>query len=159
MRLILSLALSGLLAAAALARPLSAHDYSAGAITVDHPVALETPRTARSGGGYMTIVNGGDTDDTLLEVRAAFPKVMIHETVVGDDGVARMVHRMSVPIPAGETVTLEPGGLHVMFMGLGGDPLEPGETIPATLIFEKAGEMAVEFSVEKRNQSGNHSNH
>ena len=51
--------------------------------------------------------------------------------------------------PAGATVTLAPQGLHVMFMGLDA-PLVAGASIPATLVFERAGEIAVEFKVEPR---------
>ena len=46
-------------------------------------------------------------------------------------------------------VTLAPQGLHVMFMGLEA-PLAAGASIPATLVFERAGEIAIEFEVEPR---------
>ena len=55
-----------------------------------------------------------------------------------------------ITVPAGETVALEPGGFHVMFMGLRGDPFEVGEEIPATLTFENAGDLSILFTVEKR---------
>lgn len=126
-----------------------AHDYRIGDIVIDHPVALETPRTAMAGAGYMTLTNTGTEPDRLLAVRAEFPEVMIHTTEEAD-GVARMIHLNDVTIPAGETVTFEPGGMHVMFMGLGGSPLVAGETIPATLVFEIAGEIDVVFDIEAR---------
>ena len=148
-----------ILASLLAATPLAAHEYEVGPLKIDHPIALETPKAARAGGGYMTITNRGDTDDRLLEVRAEFPQVMIHRSTVDDQGIARMEHIMALDIPAGETVALEPGGLHIMFMGLNGDPLEAGETFLATLVFEKAGEIEVVFEVEKRKHGGNHSNH
>jgi hypothetical protein len=83
----------------------------------------------------------------LLAVRAGFPRVMMHDTETVDD-IATMFHIDSLVIPAGETVTFAPGGKHVMFMGLDGDPFEEGETVPATLIFEKSGEIDIEFNVE-----------
>ena len=52
-------------------------------------------------------------------------------------------------MPPGATVTLAPQGTHVMFMGLDA-PLVEGERVPAVLVFEKAGEVAVEFAVEPR---------
>ena len=67
-----------------------------------------------------------------------------------------MNHVGRIEIPAGETVKLKPGGLHVMFMGLE-DPLTEGENIPATLVFENAGEVEVTFNVEARD--GDHSGH
>lgn len=137
--------------AALFALPATAHEYQAGAITVDHPMAFETPKTARVGGGYLTITNSGETADRLVGISAeGFDEVSLHETTTDDMGVARMTHVEGVHLPAGETVTLEPGGLHVMFMGLDGDPFEEGEKIPATLIFEKAGRLDVTFNVESR---------
>lgn len=135
------------------AHEVQAHDYTAGDLTIVHPVAYETPAGTKSGAGYMVIANEGDTDDTLVEVRADFPRVMIHNTEE-TDGIARMVHIDALDIPAGETVELAPGGYHVMFMGLGDDPLENGEEIPATLVFEQAGEVEVVFIVVERPEGG-----
>ena len=42
---------------------------------------------------------------------------MLHETVV-TDGIASMPHAISIPVPAGQTVELAPGGYHGMLMGL-----------------------------------------
>lgn len=138
----------------------TAHDYNAGDLDIMHPMAFESPKMARAGAGFLTITNKGNTDDVLLEVRADFPKVEIH-TTEETDGVARMMHVDSLPIPAGETVKLAPGGYHVMFMGLSSQ-LEEGQEIPATLVFETAGEVEIMFNVEARPESGeamDHSNH
>jgi len=150
--------------AALLALPAAAHEYTAGGIVVDHPMAFETPKTARVGGGYLTITNGGDTADRLVSITAeGFAEVSIHETTTDDMGVARMSHVKGIELPAGETVTLAPGGLHIMFMGLDGDPFEVGEKILATLTFEKAGTLDVTFNVESRRGHNademEHSNH
>ncbi len=124
-----------------------AHDYELGDLAIAHPIARETTATAMSSAGYLSISNSGTSDDTLLEVRADFPRVMVHNTKVEND-IATMFHIENVVIPAGETITFAPGGLHVMFMGLNGDPFEKGEQIAATLVFENAGELEIEFSVE-----------
>jgi hypothetical protein len=126
-----------------------AHEFKLGDLTIDHPYAIATAATAKTGAGYLAITNGGSESDTLVAVRADFPRVMLHGTEVDTDGVARMSHVEAIEIPAGETVTLAPRGLHVMFMGLDG-PFEEGEAIPAILVFEKAGEVPVEFHVESR---------
>ena len=126
-----------------------AQDFTLGDLTVDHPMAFETAATAKTGGGYLTITNTGAEPDRLMGVRADFPQVMIHQTE-DKDGIATMSHVEAIDIPAGETVALEPGGYHVMFMGLDGDPFEVGESIPATLIFEKAGELEIVFTVQER---------
>lgn len=135
-----------------------AHEYSAGGLDIDHPMAFETAATAKAGGGYMTITNTSEAGDALVGVKADFPRVMIHQTVE-EDGIARMNHVDRIEIPAGETVELTPGGFHVMFMGLEA-PLVDGETFPATLIFENAGEVEIVFNVEARTTDAmDHSGH
>ncbi|KZY47087.1 hypothetical protein A3731_30570, partial [Roseovarius sp. HI0049] len=126
----------------------AAHDYTLGTLEIGHPMAYETAATAKSGGGYVTITNTGETDDALIDVRGDFPRVQIHESFE-EDGVARMRHVEKIDLPAGDTVELAPGGFHVMFMGLS-DPFEVGAEIPVTLVFEKAGEIEVMFHVEER---------
>ena len=136
----------------------AAHDYKLGDLGIIHPMAFETPVTAKTGAGYVIIANDGETDDALLEVRAEFPKVMLHKSEE-KDGIASMTHVDKIDIPAGEVVELAPGGFHVMFMGLGGDPFEHGETVKATLVFEQAGEVEVEFKVVPRGAEDDHSGH
>ena len=55
----------------------------------------------------------------------------------------------ALEIAPGATVTLEPRGLHVMFMGLAA-PWKAGDEIPATLVFETAGAVPIVFKVEAR---------
>ncbi|MEJ6403397.1 copper chaperone PCu(A)C [Yoonia sp. 2307UL14-13] len=135
-----------------------AHEYKAGDLMIDHPVSFETAATARAGAGYMTITNNGDADDVLLRAEADFPRVELHETVT-EDGVATMQKQENVVLPAGESVRFEPGGKHVMFMGLS-DPFEAGQEINVKLVFENAGEVDVIFNVEARDgEKVDHSGH
>ncbi|MEO1640240.1 MAG: copper chaperone PCu(A)C [Pseudomonadota bacterium] len=138
------------MAALLLAAPAAAHNYKLDDLVIAHPMTFATPQTAQTAGGYLMIENTGDTVDRLISVQADFPRVEIHKTEMDGD-IARMMElEDGIEIPAGGMVTLEPGGMHVMFMGLGGDPFEVGEEIPATLVFENAGEIAVVFNVEER---------
>ena len=137
------------LAFAALSTPVFAHDYQVGDLGIDHPFAFETPTTAMTGGGFVTITNMGETNDRLLGVEADFPRVEIHTTVM-EDSIARMQRVEAIDLPAGETVALAPGGFHIMFMGLRGSPFVAGESFDATLIFEEAGRLDVIFSIEER---------
>jgi periplasmic copper chaperone A len=50
-------------------------------------------------------------------------------------------------LPPGKSITLAPGGYHIMLMGLTA-PLKSGEKVPVTLTFEKAGEAKVTFDVQ-----------
>jgi copper(I)-binding protein len=63
-------------------------------------------------------------------------------------GGMRMVPVESIPLPAGEQVVLEPGHLHMMFMGLAA-PLEIGQRFDVTLHFEIADDLVVEFEVRE----------
>ena len=53
----------------------------------------------------------------------------------------------ALEIKPGETLELKPGGMHVMFMGLK-QPLRQGQKVKGTLVFEKAGTIAIEFTVQ-----------
>lgn len=138
---------AALAAAMLLAGGASAHSYKVGTLEIDHPHATETQ--GKTGAGYLAITNDGAEPDRLLEVRTDLPRTQIHTTEIDAGGVARMHELQGVDIPAGQTVSLEPGGTHVMFMGLD-HPLAAGSEIDATLVFEKAGELAVVFKVEPR---------
>lgn len=143
-----------LLAATLFATPLLAtsalaHEFKAGELTIGHPYSFEVPASARAAAGYLTVTNAGSAPDRLIGVEAEVGNPMIHLSEE-KDGIARMTHVEAVEIPPGQTVTLEPGGYHVMFMGLNGTPWTVGEKIPATLVFEKSGKVPVVFNVEVR---------
>ena len=117
-----ALALAKALTFALIALPATGHEFKVGEITVGHPFAHPTANMAMAGAGYLTLTNSGDTADRLIAVEAAFPRVMLHGSVK-TDGVARMIHLDNgVELLPGQTVEFAPGGLHVMFMGLDGDP-------------------------------------
>jgi len=136
-----------------LAAPAWGHEFGSGALTVGHPYAVATVPGATVGAGYLSVTNAGAEADRLLAVKADFPRVEMHATEVDAAGVARMAAVGSVEVPAGATVALAPQGTHVMFMGLTA-PLVEGGTVPAVLVFERAGEVAVEFNVEARGAAG-----
>lgn len=128
--------------------PALAHEFTAGALQIIHPHSPATGSLAKVGGGYFAIANDGPGDDRLLGIRSPIGNAMLHESTVDAAGVARMTHLADgLPLPAGEMVVLEPGGLHVMFVNLTA-PLVQGQSFPATLVFENAGEVTVEFHIE-----------
>ena len=138
-----------------------AHEYQAGDLTIDHPVIYKSFARDRAAGGYMTITNSGDASDMLIGISVEGPTAMLHESRE-ENGVMRMVHLDAVEVPAGETVAFAPGGLHVMIMGLAPDDLPVGDTLEATLLFDRAGEVAVTFHVEtlpKDGKAADHSDH
>ena len=100
----------------------------------------------RPGVVYLTIRNTGAADDVLMGITTTVAdRPMLHETVV-TDGIASMPHVMSVPVPAGGTIALEPGGFHAMLMRLN-QTLEKGATFPVTLTFQNAGAVTVDVEI------------
>jgi copper(I)-binding protein len=123
----------------------SAQTYQAGDLTLTD--AFSYPTTGRSGAGYFTLTNDGAAD-SLLDVEADYPKVMLHKSMM-KDGVMTMEHQMRVVVPPQGEIEFAPGGYHVMFMGLK-EGWGVGDDIKATLIFEKSGSLEVTFKVIER---------
>lgn len=100
-------------------------------------------------GGYVTIMNMGSEADRLLGATSIISSnVQIHQSTIVE-GVARMRPvKDGVPIVPGDTVTFEPGGLHLMFLNPSNRPKD-GETFSVTLIFEKAGAINVAFTARQ----------
>ena len=137
-----------LLTALALAAPAVAHEVTSGDIQIIHPHIPQPAATAKAAGGFMAIVNNGTEPDRLIGVETDIAaKAEVHESRVDANGVGTMEHVDAVEIPAGETINLEHGGYHIMFMGLTGT-LTEGEVHKATLIFERTGRVEIEFMVD-----------
>lgn len=131
-----------------LTAPGFAHDFSLGDLHVDHPWARATAPQQANGGAYLTITNAGATPDRLLEAQSPVAgRVELHTHDVDSAGVMRMRQVEAIDVPAGEATALRPGGLHVMLIGLE-DRLVQGEQFPLTLVFETAGPLEVEVTVE-----------
>ena len=137
-----------LLASFLLAQPLLAQGYKVGSLEITQPWARATAPSAPAGGGFLKITNTGATADRLVSVSSPVAALtQIHEMKM-DGNVMRMREvEKGLDIPAGGSVTLAPGGLHLMLMDLKG-PLKQGTRVPVTLVFEKAGKIDVELSVE-----------
>lgn len=99
------------------------------------------------GGGYLTIRNTGAADDRLVSV--ATPRAgggEMHEMAMQGTVMRMRALPEGIALPAGATVVLKPGGLHVMFTRVG-TPFRTGETVPVTLGFEKAGKLEIVLPV------------
>lgn len=131
----------------ALAVLLFALPARAGDIEINSPWLRATPKGASVAAGYATITNKGTVADTLVGASLPMAKVgEIHEMSM-TGGVMKM-RRLDkgLPIPAGKSVTLSPGGYHLMFLKPS-QVLKEGETIKGELTFEKAGKITVDFPV------------
>lgn len=127
-----------------------AQSFAASPITIERPWARASAPGQTVGGGFMTILHQGATEDRLVSATTPIARdVQIH-TMNMDGGVMRMRPvEGGLAIPAGGRVVLQPGGLHLMFMELSA-PLVAGSSFPVTLRFANAGDIKVEFNVEAR---------
>ena len=102
-----------------------------------------------SSAAYLKITNNGVLDDRLIEVKSAIARrVEIHSMEL-DQGVMRMRAVVDgLVIAAGNSVTLAPGGLHIMLMGLTTD-LAPDTQHEITLVFEKAGDIKLTATAKR----------
>jgi copper(I)-binding protein len=133
-----------------------AHDYRKGDLHIDHPWARPTPPTAQNAALYMEIRNSGAQPDILAGVKTTLAATAEMHATLDEDGVMKMRRvENGVEVPAGGSVKFEPAGFHVMLIGLK-EPLKEGARHPVTLVFQKAGEIAVEIAVEKGVASGGH---
>lgn len=142
-------ALTAVLALSTLAAPVAlAHGYKVGEISIKHPWSRETAPRAKTGAGYLTIVNGGKEADRLVGGSTPVAERLEIHSVSMENNIMRMRHQKEgVEVPAGGQLELKPGGYHIMLIGLK-QPLKAGESIPATLEFAKAGKVEVSFSVD-----------
>lgn len=119
----------------------------AGDLIIENAFARATRPGAPVAVGYMTIVNDGDEGDRLIGMSSPLAeRGEIHEMAMDGDVMRMRALPDGLPIPAGETVTLAPGGYHLMFLDLAG-PLVRGEVAPVTLTFEIAGEVSLSLSI------------
>ncbi|MHA7884120.1 copper chaperone PCu(A)C [Nitratireductor rhodophyticola] len=135
------------------------HAVEAGDLKIAHPRVRAMLPGQPSGGGYMVIENTGSDDDRLLTLTSPRAgKVEVHTMEMNNDVMVMRPVKGGLTIPAGETVTLEPGGLHVMFMQVE-KGFQEGEAIPLTLEFEKAGKVDLELTAGPARGSASDTGH
>ncbi len=95
---------------------------------------------------YMTLRNMGDVPDRLTGARAEVARMTgLHRTTIESTGLARMGKVDALDLPAKGTVVLEPGGYHLMLMGVG--PVAEGDTVEITLLLEGSDSVTVAAEV------------
>jgi periplasmic copper chaperone A len=143
-----------LVAAFFLAGPALAHGLTVGDLEIIHPHIPQPAASAKAAGGFMAITNNGTEPERLIGIETGIAmKSDVHESKVDANGLGTMTAVDAVEIAPGATVNLEHGGYHIMFMGLTG-PLTEGEMHKATLIFERAGRVEIEFMIDPPTSAG-----
>ncbi|MDR3374117.1 MAG: copper chaperone PCu(A)C [Ancalomicrobiaceae bacterium] len=123
-----------------------AHEYKLGSLEIVHPWTRATPAGAKTGGGYLTIVNKGAADKLVSAASDVAGKVELHEMGVKDGVMMMKPLPDGVAVPANGKVEFKPGGYHVMFLDLKA-PFKKGDKVKVHLTFEKAGAADVDFEV------------
>jgi copper(I)-binding protein len=122
--------------------PAAAHD-----VTAKQAWSRATPKGAKVAAGYLTIENRGVQPDRLLSASSgAAAKVEIHQMSMQDGIMTMRPLDGGLAIPPDTTVTLVPGGDHIMFIGLIA-PFEEDQRIPVLLNFERVGKIETIFEI------------
>lgn len=115
-------------------------------IVVDHPWARATPRGAKTGAVYLTVVNNGSSTDRLLGATTPVADKVQFHSASEENGISHMREMRAVDVAARTEVPFRPGGMHIMLVGLK-QPLKQGVTFSMTLTFEKAGKRELTVPV------------
>lgn len=117
-------------------------------VTVDEAYVRGVPPGQPNSAAFMQITNRGGVDHALVGGSSPAAKVVELHTHTMEGGMMRMRQVEKIDLPAGETVALQPGGLHVMLIGLQ-QKLKPDEAIELTLKFEDGSEVVLNPPVRK----------
>ena len=141
--------LSSLILIAALSGSTWAGQYTLEALSIHGPWSRELPPVAPNGAAYFRVDNGGSASAHIVSAHSPIAdRVEIH-THGMEGGVMKMRHVESVEVPARGGVAFEPGGLHVMLIGLK-QPLVAGERFPLAIEFRDSGRVEVEVEVRSK---------
>jgi periplasmic copper chaperone A len=127
--------------------------FAASQVKVESAWARPTVPGQQGGGGFVTLTSAAG--DRLVGGSTPVAQRFELHTMAMKGDVMEMRQVEAIELPAGKPVKLEPGGLHVMFIGLK-QALPLGSKVPVTLKFEKAGEVKVEFEVMSRPAAAAH---
>jgi copper(I)-binding protein len=140
----------------ALAAPALADDAGmgmAGDVMIHDGWARASLGSNPNSAAYMTLETHGDATDRLVKASSPLAETVGLHTHIMENDIARMRPVEAIEVAPGEPTVLQPGGLHLMVMGLS-EKLEEGATLPVTLTFEQAGEVALELPVRAATGGG-----
>ena len=149
--------LLGCFVACVLSAAATARHYTLGDLSIHRPWSRELPPVAANGAAYFRVENGGSDAVRIVSVSSPVAdraELHAHEM---DGGVMKMRHLHAVGVPAGETVSFEPGGMHVMLIGLK-QALVDGGSFPLVVEFDGAGTIEVTVEITREGPA-DHSRH
>ena len=121
-------------------------DGIADKITVNDPYVRAVPPVVKTSAAFMQFQNSDAVEHFLVSASTPAAAVVELHTHTMDDGVMRMRQVANIPMPPNETVSLQPGGLHIMLFDLTA-PLNPGDQVPIILSFEDGSTKEISAQV------------
>lgn len=122
--------------------------YARDNIVINNAWVREVPPGSSVSAVYMQIQNSGE-DDSLIDISSGISEsAELHTSKVDKDGVATMEMTTILEIPSNKSIELEPGGMHLMLIGLK-ETLVGKKSVSLKLVFDKAGEIKIEVPVKK----------
>ena len=119
------------------------------------PWSRELPAVSTNGTAYLKAMNKGKKEVRIVGASSPLAKrVELHMHKMEGDLMKMMKVEGGVAVPSGESVTFEPGGLHVMLIDLN-QPLQAGMTFPLTVAFEDGSSIDVEVTVLSMDEAAN----
>ena len=98
---------------------------------------------------YLMLHNHSSSADELIGASSDIADaVELHLSQMGPNGEMQMIPQESVPLAAGEEAMFQPGGLHIMLIGLKQD-LKAGDTFQVVLHFKTHADIAIEVTVQE----------
>lgn len=134
--------------AGALLTVTAAFAQDAPSVAVDDPYARAVPPGQPNSAVFMALTNTGAADRSLVAAESEAAATVELHTHSMEDGMMRMRRIERIELPTGERVVLEPGGLHVMLIGLA-EQLQPGMDVALTLILDDGSRMPVTAPVRR----------
>jgi copper(I)-binding protein len=136
------------IALGAMLLPWFAAALAGGALTVQDPYARAVPPGQPNSAVFMRVVNGGDAPRALVGGKSEAAEVVELHTHTMEDGMMKMRRVERIEIPAKGAVSLEPGGLHVMLIGLKRN-LAPDDSVALTLNLDDGSALHVQAPVRE----------
>ena len=123
-------------------------------VSVSNAWARASAGMANAGATFLMLKNNGAIDDTLVAAKGNIAKRIELHTHTMEGGVMKMREvEGGIPVPANGMQMLQPGGYHVMLMGLKA-PLKQGTSFPLTLIFSNGQETTIDVQVKSPSAMG-----
>ena len=123
-------------------------ETAANAVVVGDPHVREVLPGQSNSASFMTLENTSEQAHALVRAESPAAKTVELHTHTLDGGVMRMRPVEQVPLPPGESVRFEPGGLHLMWIGVL-QPLKAGQEAPLILFYEDGSRQALRVPVRK----------